>query len=59
MKGMNKPRKRLVHWMPNDSAISACGRLVTTHAYIANTESDVTCNTCKRKLINGKNSACV
>ena len=56
MRGGNKLRKRPVHWLPNDSAISVCCKLITTSAYIANTESDVTCNTCKRKLINGKNN---
>ena len=50
MRGRNKIRKRPAHWMPGDSAISACGRLVTTPAYIADTESDVTCNTCRKKL---------
>ena len=49
---MNKLRKRLVHFIPGDSAISACGKFVTIPAYIANTESDVTCNTCRKKLDN-------
>ena len=56
MRGRNKPRKRKAHWLPNDSAISACGKFITIPAYIADTESDVTCNTCRKKLINGENN---
>ena len=47
---MNKLRKRPVHWMPGDSAISACGRMVTTPVYIAKTEIDVTCSLCDKIL---------
>ena len=52
MRGMNKPRKRPAHWMPYDSAISACGRLITNPVYIAYIKSDVTCKSCRKKLDN-------
>ena len=55
MRGMNKPRKRQIHWIPGDSAISACGKLVTTPEYIAHEKSDVTCNSCKNILKKGDN----
>ena len=47
---MNKPRKRQIHWIPGDSAISACGYYMTTPAYIANEKSEVTCNSCRKKI---------
>ena len=50
MRGRNKLRKRQKHWLNGDSAISECGKLVTTPAYIAQTENDVTCNSCRNKL---------
>ena len=50
MRGMNKQRKMLVHWLPDDRAISACGKFVTTSVYIAHIESDVTCNTCRKQI---------
>ena len=57
MRGRSKLRKRQAHWLPCDSAISACGKLVTTPAYIAQTENDVTCNSCKNKLKGKQNDS--
>ena len=52
MRGRNKPRKRQIHWIPGDSAISACGYYMTTPAYIAQSKSDVTCKSCMKKIGN-------